>query len=72
MEYKVYDFEAKYLGIGTEEIKDWTDGEPFIIPLNTEEDFYHNGFVYTQYQNMSVGEIRRDEHFNGVYVIRMK
>lgn len=69
---KLYDLNAKYIGIGTDEIKEWTEGEPFIIALNTEEDFYNNGFDYPLYEDMSVGEMRGNDDFKGVYVIRMK
>lgn len=30
---------TKYIAIGTKEIENWTNGEPFVIALNTEEDF---------------------------------
>ena len=34
---------AKYIAIGTKEIENWTNGEPFVMTLDTEEDFEKNG-----------------------------
>lgn len=64
---------AKYVVIGTDEIKAWTDGEPFVIALNTEEDFERNGLEYKNYKNMALGETKDScSIYEGILVIRVK
>lgn len=63
---------AKYIAIGTKEIENWTDGEPFVIALDTEEDFEKNGFDYEDYKDMKVGEIKDScSVYEGILVIRI-
>lgn len=64
---------AKYVAIGTKEIENWTDGEPFIIALDTEEDFESNGFDYENYKDMKVGETKDScSIYEGILVIRIR
>ena len=66
-------FNASFLLIGTSEISNWTDGKPFIVPLETEDDFSHNGLDYADFANMKVGEMESNpDDYEGIYVIRMK
>lgn len=62
---------AKFIAIGTSQINLWTDGLPFIVTMNTEEDFDVNGFDYNDYADMSVGEVREDNDYEGIMVVRM-
>jgi hypothetical protein len=64
---------AKYVAIGTKEIENWTDGEPFVIALDTEDDFDVNGFDYEEYKDMKVGETRDScSVYDGILVIRIR
>ena len=64
---------AKYVAIGTKEIENWTDGEPFVIALDTEDDFDANGFDYEVYKDMKVGETRDScSVYDGILVIRIR
>ena len=64
---------AKYVAIGTKEIGNWTDGEPFVMALDTEEDFESNGFDYGYYKNMKVGETKDScSVYEGILVIRIR
>lgn len=64
---------AKYVAIGTKEIENWTNGEPFVIALNTEEDFEKNGFDYENYKDMNVGETKDScDVYEGILVIRIR
>jgi hypothetical protein len=63
---------AKYVAIGTKEIENWTDGKPFVIALDTEDDFDANGFDYENYKDMKVGETRDScSVYDGILVIRI-
>lgn len=64
---------AKYVAIGTKEIENWTNGEPFVIALDTEEDFERNGFDYENYKDMKVGETKDScSVYEGILVIRIR
>ena len=64
---------AKYVAIGTKEIENWSNGEPFVIALNTEEDFENNGFDYENYKDMNVGETKDScSVYEGILVIRIR
>lgn len=64
---------AKYVAIGTKEIENWTNGEPFVIALDTEEDFERNGFDYEYYKDMKVGETKDScSVYEGILVIRIR
>jgi hypothetical protein len=64
---------AKYVAIGTKEIENWTDGEPFVIALDTEDDFDKNGFDYKDYKDMKVGETKDScSIYEGILVIRIR
>lgn len=64
---------AKFVVIGTKEIENWTNGEPFVIALNTEEDFEQNGLDYENYKDMNVGEIKDSCSMEeGILVIRIR
>jgi hypothetical protein len=64
---------AKYVAIGTKDIENWSNGEPFIIALNTEEDFENNGFDYENYKDMNVGETKDScSVYEGILVIRIR
>lgn len=67
--------EGSFLMIGTSEIGSWTKGQPFVVSMETLEDFILNGFdeyEYADLQNMKVGEMRKDFDYEGIYVIRVK
>lgn len=74
MEKRFFELNAKFICIGTEEIKMWAvdDAKPFIILLNTEEDFDANGLNYQDYADMQVSETRNDGMYEGIIVIRIK
>ena len=64
---------TKYIVIGTKEIENWTNGEPFVIALNTEGDFENNGFDYENYKDMNVGETKDScSVYEGILVIRIR
>ena len=64
---------AKYVVIGTNDIKLWTDGEPFVVALDTEDDFDANGLDYEDYKDMKVGETRDSCSMEeGIMVIRIR
>lgn len=64
---------AKYVAIGTKEIENWSNGEPFVIALDTENDFDANGFDYDDYKDMKVGETRDScSIYEGILVIRIR
>ena len=64
---------TKYIAIGTKEIENWTNGEPFVIALNTEEDFENNGFDYENYKDMNVGDTKDScSVYEGILVIRIR
>lgn len=64
---------TKYVVIGTKEIKNWTDCEPFVMALDTEEDFDKNGLDYEDYKDMNVGEIKDSCSMEeGILVIRIR
>lgn len=64
---------TKYVAIGTNDIKNWSDGEPFVIALDTEDDFDRNGFDYEDYKDMKVGETRDScSVYEGILVIRIR
>ena len=64
---------AKYVAIGTKEIENWTNGEPFVMTLDTEEDFEKNGLDYENYKDMNVGETKDScSDYDGILVIRIR
>lgn len=66
---------AKYIAIGTKEIENWnwTNSEPFVIALNTEDDFEKNGFDYENYKDMNVGETKDScSGYEGILIIRIR
>ena len=64
---------TKYVVIGTNDIKLWTDGEPFVVALDTEDDFDANGLDYEDYKDMKVGETRDSCSMEeGIMVIRIR
>ena len=64
---------AKFVAIGTKEIEMWSCGKPFIIALDTEDDFEQNGLNYENYKNMNVGEIKDSCSMEeGILVIRIQ
>jgi len=64
---------TKYVAIGTNDIKNWSDGEPFVIPLDSEDDFVRNGLDYENYKDMKVGETRDScSVYEGILVIRIR
>jgi hypothetical protein len=66
--------DVNFICIGTDEIKMWAteDAKPFVILLNTEEDFDANGLDYEDYADMKVSETRNDGMYEGIIVIRIK
>lgn len=70
----LYNVNANFICIGTDEVKLWAsdDASPFVISLNTEEDFDANGLNYQDYADMKVGEIRNETNYEGIMVIRIK
>lgn len=72
---KLENINSKYIAIGTIDIRLWSseDAEPFIIPLDTEEDFENNGFDYENYKDMAVGESKDScSVYEGIIVIRIR
>ena len=70
---KLNTINAKYVVIGTNDIKLWTDGEPFVVALDTEDDFDANGLDYEDYKDMKVGETRDSCSMEeGIMVIRIR
>ena len=70
---ELYTISARYVAIGTKEIENWSDGEPFVIALNTEEDFDKNGLDYEDYKDMKVGETKDSCSIEeGILVIRIR
>jgi len=64
---------SKYVAIGTNDIKLWTNGEPFIVALDTKDDFIKNGLYYEEYKDMKVGETKDSCSMEeGILVIRIK
>lgn len=64
---------AKYVAIGTNDIKLWTDGEPFVVALDTEDDFDANGLDYDNYKDMKVGETKDScLGYEGILIIRIR
>lgn len=75
MEKRFFDLDdANFICIGTNDIKMWAidDAKPFVILLNTEEDFDANGLDYEDYADMKVSETRNDGMHEGIIVIRIK
>lgn len=69
------EIEGGFLVVGTSEIENWTDGKPFVISMETEEDFIENGFTNEEYadcKKMNVGEVKSGFDYEGIYVIRVK
>ena len=60
---------AKYIAIGTKEIENWTNGEPFVMTLDTEEDFEKNGLDYENYKDMTKDSC---SVYDGILVIRIR
>lgn len=52
-----YDINAKYVAIGTG--SEWSHANPFLVALNTEDDFDANGLDYEDFKNMKVGETKK-------------
>lgn len=71
---KLVDVTAKFLGIGTSEIRLWAgdDAVPFVVSMDTKSDFDASGFNYEDYSDMEVGEVRKDGDFEGIIVIKIK
>ena len=70
---KLNTINTKYVVIGTNDIKLWTDGEPFVVALDTEDDFDANGLDYEDYKDMKVGETRDSCSMEeGIMVIRIR
>ena len=64
---------ARWLLIGTSEIGAWTIAEPFVIPIESEQEFIDNGVDdYDECKQMKVGQIREDDDYEGVYIMRIK
>ena len=64
---------AKYVAIGTNDIKLWSDGEPFVVALDTEDDFDANGLDYENYKDMKVGETKDScLGYEGILIIRIR
>ena len=64
---------AKYVAIGTNDIKLWSDGKPFVIALDTEDDFDANGLDYEYYKDMKVGETKDScSIYEGILVVRIR
>jgi hypothetical protein len=74
MEKRFFDLDANFICIGTNDIKMWANdnAKPFVILLNTEEDFDANGLDYEDYADMKVSETRNDGMYEGIIVIRIK
>lgn len=70
---EIVGFNAKFLAVGTTEIREWSskDAQPFVLPMETEDDFDRNGFDYEDYADMNVGEVRKEELYEGIIVIRI-
>lgn len=66
--------EKIFLAVGTSEITTWAcDGAtPFVLPMQSDEDFDKNGFDFAEYQDMRVGEVRQEGDYEGVMVIRLQ
>lgn len=70
---ELYSIGGKYVMIGTSEIEMWTDGKPFIVPLETMEDFETNGISYADVKDMAIGDVKRDlDDYEGTMLIRIK
>lgn len=64
--------DCKFVLIGTKDIEAWTDGKPYIIALNTEDDFFANGLEYDDFKDMSVSETMTDlDGYEGTIIIRI-
>lgn len=67
--------EGSFIVVGTSDIELWTNGKPFVVSLETEEDFIENGFTNAEYEEckkMNVGESRSDFDYEGIILIRIK
>lgn len=64
---------SKFIVVGTKDINNWSNGEPFLIQLDTEEDFQKNGLgSMADYMGMKVGEEMRDiDGYEGIILIRI-
>jgi len=64
--------DCKFILVETNDIEAWTDGKPFIIALNTEDDFDANGLDYDDFKDMNVSEIMTDlDGYEGTIIIRI-
>ena len=68
----VTSIEGSYLVVGDTEIMLWTDGKPFVLSLETEDDFSANGINYADFKDMHVGEVRNNFDYEGLSIIRIK
>ena len=66
--------EKIFIAVGTSDIATWAcDGAtPFVIPMQSDDDFNRNGFDFAEYQDMVVGEVRHEKDYEGVMVIRLQ
>ena len=70
---EMYDVTSKFVLVGTKEIENWTDGMPFIIALDNEDDFFMNGLEYDDYKDMEIGEIETNlDDYEGLMLIRIQ
>ena len=65
------EIKSKYVLIGTANIVSWTDANPFIIGLNTLDDFIRAGagMYYEECKDMRIDEVKNV--YDGVFVIRI-
>ena len=70
---ELFTIESKYVVIGTSDISLWTDGKPFIVALDTKDDFAKNGLYYDEYKDMKIGDVKDSCSMEeGIMVIRIK
>ena len=70
---EMYNVTSKFVLVGTKEIENWTDGMPFIIALDNEDDFFMNGLEYNDYKDMEIGEIETNlDDYEGLMLIRIR
>ena len=70
---EIYDVTSKFVLVGTKGIENWTDGMPFIIALDNEDDFFMNGLEYDDYKDMEIGDIETNlDVYEGLMLIRIR
>ena len=64
--------EGSFLMVGTEKFTTSTDDNPFVVSLESVDDFEVQGLDYADFADMEVGDALKDKEFDGILIIRIK